>query len=138
MPQFRFDPEDFSNAQDLLSQRNASLPDERTVALVASAINTERRSRIGGDVTDEELRTAHDHLGNNEMRHRGGLRSVLESLASAMLARGLVPDTAVTPQTSNNSLTRWRGLAGNYQSPTTPTMTPKMVPTCSGNCSGPA
>lgn len=93
MPEFRFDPEDFSNARDLLAQRNASPPDERTVSLIASAINTERRSRIGGDITDEELRAAHDCLCNDEMRHRGDIHSVLRSLAGAMLARGLVPDT---------------------------------------------
>lgn len=93
MPEFGFDPEDFTSARDLLSRRNASLPDERTVASVANAINAERRSRTGGDVTDEELRTAHDYLCNNETRHLGDIYGVLESLASAMLARGLVPDT---------------------------------------------
>lgn len=93
MSEFRFDPEDLSNARILLFQRSASLPDGRTVELVANAINAERRSQVNGGVTDEELRAAHDYLCGNEMRHRGGIYSVLESLASAMLARGLVPDT---------------------------------------------
>ena len=93
MPEFRFAPEDLSRARDLLSQQSTSAPDEPTAELAASAINVERRSHVDGDVTDDELRVAHDYLCGPAMRHRGGIYTVLESLASAMLARGLVPDT---------------------------------------------
>jgi hypothetical protein len=93
MPAFRFDPQDLSRARDFLAQRSTSAPDEPTAELVASAINVERRSHLNGDVTDDELREAHDDLCGPEMRHREGICTVLESLASAMLARGLVPDT---------------------------------------------
>ncbi len=92
MSEFRFDPEDMSNARDLLSRRNTPLPGEPDIEMVASAINTERRSRVPGEVTDAELCAAHDRLCDDVMRHSGAY-SVLESLARTMLARGLVPDT---------------------------------------------
>jgi hypothetical protein len=89
---FRFDPEDMRYARDLLSRKNAPLPDEPAIEMVARAINTERRSHVPGEVTDAELRAAHDRLCDDVLRHSGA-SSVLESLARTMLARGLVPDT---------------------------------------------
>lgn len=90
MSEFRFDPEDLSNARNLLSQKSAALPDERTVELVASAINAERRSHVNGGVTDEELAELEKYL--NEVT--GVTREPGESAESLYLKRM----TAITQQ----------------------------------------
>lgn len=88
MAQSKFDPGDLEKASELLSQRSSVPPLPADVALVAGAISTERRSRTPGSVSDDELLAAHDQLCG-PLRHQA--HGVLESLATAMLARGLVP-----------------------------------------------
>lgn len=89
MAESKFDPSDLEKASELLSQRSSLPPRPTDVALVAGAISTERRSHTPGSVSDDELLAAHDQLCG-PIRHQ--THGVLESLATVMLARGLVPD----------------------------------------------
>ncbi|WP_267595703.1 hypothetical protein [Carbonactinospora thermoautotrophica] len=59
---------------------------------MALAVSARRRSGLPGQISDEELRAAHDLLYHSPARHRAS--GLLESLAEALLARGVVPAPA--------------------------------------------
>jgi len=77
-------------ARELLARSYSPSPGDADIELVAASISAERRSRIADAITDKDLRAAHDQLYASSSVRRA-LRGVLESLAQALLARGVVP-----------------------------------------------
>jgi hypothetical protein len=89
MPGSTFDPQDLDKARELLSAGGHTEPVEVTVEIVARAVNAERRAHVADAMTVGELLAAHDVLyASRAFRQASGL---LERLATALLARGVVP-----------------------------------------------
>jgi hypothetical protein len=89
MPGFRFGPEDFDKARQLLQCDGSVGPGDVVVEVLAKALNAERRTHDVDAITVSELLVAHDLL--YACRVRSQVPGVLEGLAGALLARGFVP-----------------------------------------------
>lgn len=84
-------PEDMDRAHDLLSRWSQPLPVEDDIRIVALAISAVRRSHSSDAISNDELLAVHDRLCESPMRHRAS--DPLESLAVALLHRGIVPES---------------------------------------------
>jgi hypothetical protein len=80
--------EDLEHAQGVLS-RWGRTPRPAEVHTLAMGSTAARMAGVNGGITDADLRDVHDALWASSVRH--SQPGVLESLAEALLARGIVP-----------------------------------------------
>lgn len=90
--ELRFDPEDLERAAKLLSRHTGGggEPRQSETRIIAGALYATRNAGIPGAVSDEELLAVHDQACG-PIRHSA--KGAVTDLATAMLARGMFPDS---------------------------------------------